>query len=424
VGALLLPLVACAGPTFGQALGRHHALLDAAAARDDAFALLAPPSEGLMPVIGGPEADVPHLLEPTLRGRGGARVVASVAGERQSARLRLGVSWREDTSRDLVLDGTALSIAVRTGSLYASVEPRHWGPGWVGSLILDAAAPPVPAVGWRKTAPSAFDTPWLAWLGPWNADVFIGQLEGHTQPAHPYLIGMRVQLRPLRGLEIGASRTMQWAGAGRDRSLRTLWNSLIGRDNDSSAGEEPGNQLAGFDLRYTVALGVGHLGLYGQAIGEDEAGLMPSQWMAQIGADWAVRFGARSLRVFVEGADLVAGDISGHPRPGSAYRNHIYRQGYTNDGLPLGHPVGGDAKLASVGALLDAGRAAALLMLHGGRATDASQRFTPGASLAGLNAAASLELDRANRIGLALWLWRAGGERSTALQAWWQTAWR
>jgi hypothetical protein len=160
-------------------------------------------------------------------------------------------------------------------------------------------------------------------------------------------------------------------------------------------------------------------------IGEDEAGMMPSQWIGQLGVEWApARQSGRSVRFFAEWADLVAGGVTGDAHAGSAYRHHTYRQGYTNDGLPLGHAIGGDARLLSTGALYDGGRVAALLAVHGGRATATSQRFAPNARLAGLNASTSLELDRGNRVGLALWWWRAGDQRSSALQAWWHTAWR
>ena len=38
--------------------------------------------------------------------------------------------------------------------------------------------------------------------------------------------------------------------------------------------------------------------------------------------------------------------------------------------------------------------------------------------------AALYEVDRNNRVGLSLWWWRAGADRSNALQAWWHAEWR
>jgi len=428
--ALVVALLSCAAPahaglSLDQAIARHRTLRDNAEGRDHAFALLAPPRDGVAPAVGGPSVDVPYLMAPKLRGRGGARVVETAALRGRSS-LRLGVSWYEDAPPESMLEGSSWSWRLGGGEAYASVESRHWGPGWVGSLILDGAAPPMPAVGWRKTSTAAFDTRWLAWLGPWNADFFVGGLAGHSEPARPYLIGMRVQVRPLPGLEIGASRTMQWGGAGRDQSFGSLAAALVGRDNvdGDNRQSEPGNQLAGLDVRFSAPAGDAEWALYGQAVGEDEAGLMPSKLIVQAGAEWAMRWRGASLRFFAEGSDLIAGDAFGRSNPGTTYRHHIYRQGYTNRGLPLGHAAGGDVKLASLGALIDGGRMSFLMAAHRGRASDHAQRFAPGAALAGLNAAVSLDIERASRVGLSLWRWRAGDERSLALQAWWHTAWR
>lgn len=423
---MLFTTQAQAGLSLEQAVARHRAIVDQAEGRSDDFALLAAPDDGVTLAIGGPSNDTPYLLAPTLRGRGGARVVVTPLGQAGKPKLRLGLTLYDGAPPESVLEGSSLELPLGAGAVYASVETRHWGPGWVGSMILDGAAPPLPALGWRKTSATAFEHPWLSWLGPWNADLFVGRLAGHAEPAHPWLIGMRMQVRPLPGLEIGASRTMQWGGTGRDESLRSFLSALVGRDNIESddRSTEPGNQLGGLDIRYSTTLGSGEWALHAQAIGEDEAGMFPSKLIVQAGAEWATRWRASSLRLFIEGSDLIAGDAVGRLHPGTTYRHHIYAQGYTNRGLPLGHAAGGDVKLASLGALVDRGKISVLLAAHRGRASTQAQRFAPHATLAGLNAAASIELAEAGRIGLSLWHWRAGGDRSSAVQAWWHTAWR
>jgi hypothetical protein len=424
----LLVLEAHAGLSLDQALARHRALRYSDEGFGAPFALLAPPQDGIVPVLGGPDDTVPFLLEPRLRHRGGVSVVATPLRRADGQRgpgLRLGLNWHEDATAPDVLEGTEASLSAGIGEAYVSIDPRHWGPGWVGSLILDAAAVPVPAIGWRKTSPTAFSASWLAWLGPWNADFFVGGLRGHTQPERPRLTGMRVQVRPLPGLELGASRTMQWGGEGQDNGLDAFWSSIVGRDNGPDASSDPGNQLGGFDVRYSAGVGAGRAAVYGQLVGEDEAGRMPSQWMGLLGLEWApARQGAGTVRFFTEFADVVAGSVTGDPHYGSAYRHHTFQAGYTNAGLPLGHAIGGDARLVSAGAVYDAGRMGALVMAHGGRATATSQRFAPDAHLEGFNAAALYEVDRNNRVGLSLWWWRAGADRSNALQAWWHAEWR
>lgn len=336
---------------------------DAASGRSTEFVGLTP-ADGAVLAVGGPAVDMPWILSPPVRGSGGFQGLQTLV-DRPDLRLRLGAGWaRLQTARDAApfqapsthrwnLDGTELAWRHAAGEWYASVQRRNWGPGWTGSLILDGAAPPVAAVGWRRPQPLPSASPWLRWLGPWTADVFVGRLTGHQQPERPTLIGMRLQLQPVDGLQLGLSRALQWGGRGRDESARAMLNGLLGKDNNGTSGitteNEPGNQLGGFDWRWQWP-GERGLAFYGQMVGEDENGYLPSAYIVQAGLEshWPLR--GAVLRGFVEWNDLISGHAYGADRPtGLTYRSGVYRQGYTTDGMLLGHPAGGDLTLASAG---------------------------------------------------------------------------
>ena len=106
----------------------------------------------------------------------------------------------------------------------------------------------------------------LRWLGPWRFITFMGQLEDDRDYPNALLFGMRIELRPLPSLQLAASRTAQWCGDGRPCTWDDFWNLFIGNDNDQSPEEQPGNQLAGFDLRWTWPGCSGHF--YGVATNE------------------------------------------------------------------------------------------------------------------------------------------------------------
>ena len=380
-----------------------------------------PPREGFETVPWGPGGDAPWLVPGGMPARLESQLVSSL-NTSGPLRWRAGVAWSDGPRPSWRLDGSMLALALDRDELYASVERRHWGPGWMGSLILDGAAPALPAVGWRRTEAVPSTNPWLRWLGPWTADVFVGRLQGHSEPARPFLIGTRLQFEPWPGLELGLARTMQWGGAGRDEGWRSLIGGLIGRDNvglgSTDQAHEPGNQLAGVDWRWTPQT-PGLPSLYGQVAGEDEAGLLPSRNMALLGVDLPLHMRSGSLRVFLEAADTVAGDVSGRPAPGVAYRHHIYRQGYTHAGVPLGHPAGGDVRLVSVGALLQHGALGAMAAISAGSVAPQAQRFQPGRVHA-LNMAAHLDATVRDRLGAGLWWLRdSAGPRGEA-QLWWQ----
>lgn len=418
--ALAATLPAQAGLSLDQALARHRQLLAAdAGTRPGVTEALSSMPDGLL-LAGGNSTDrLPQLLASPLGSDGsGLRLAHTIADGRAGVTVRLGLLGSDDAARHWTLEGTELALQAGPGEAYASVQRRHWGPSWTGSLILDAAAPAVAAVGWRKTSTTAFETPWLAWLGPWNADFFIGGLAGHTQPAHPYLVGMRLQIQPLPSLQLGASRTLQWGGSGRDQSFSSFVRGLLGRDNQGGTSNEPGNQLAGFDARWHTSIAPGQqLAVYGQLTGEDEARYLPGKNMKLAGVEWALQGSGHSLRLFVERADVVAGFA------GIAYRHHIYRQGYTQEGRALGHPTGGDTKLTSVGAVLDMGSFSGELVVYDGRAEATAPRLATG-SISGVNAALAWRARSDKTLGLSLWSGRDGGGRDSAAQLWWQYAWR
>ena len=88
---------------------------------------------------------------------------------------------------------------------------------------------------------------------------------------HPLLFGVRVSARPLDGLEISLERTAQFCGEGRSCTWSDFWNLWWGNDNageNVDAEDEPGNQLAGWDIRWASPIGDWNYALYNQHTGE------------------------------------------------------------------------------------------------------------------------------------------------------------
>lgn len=337
-----------AAPSIDWQLERHRSLAEGRAVPAAALQV-APAMDG-----GQAWAGTRHRLAGPMLNAGdagtGLRLGHTLANAPQGWRVRLGAAWSHPRTRTglpgFSLEGSELSHPLGAGRVYLSQERRHWGPGWVGSLVLDGAAPPLAAAGWRKMDDRAFESRWLSWLGPWGADFFVGGLAGHEQPDRPWLVGMRVTVQPLQGLELGLSRTMQWGGRGRDESLRGFLRALAGEDNaePGQAFQEPGNQLAGYDVRYGwQGASGGSWAVYGQAIGEDEAGGLPYKFLLtgglELGGRWA---GSRerglpgaTWRVFVEWSDTGMKHAYATHQPG-AYRHHLFARGYTHHRQVLG----------------------------------------------------------------------------------------
>ncbi len=299
---------------------------------------------GANPVVIRTFADTP-------REDGQASLVVHDLGERFAYRLEATFVSSPEDGQQWRPDGSYLAASLGNYMLSIGYMDRWWGPGWDGSLIVGTNARPVPAIAIERQESTPLDVAVLRWLGPWRFVTFMGQLEGDRDFPNALLFGMRIELRPIPSLQIAASRTAQWCGDGRPCTWDDFWNLFIGNDNDQPLDRQPGNQLAGFDLRWTWPGGSVPLALYGQAIGEDEAGYLPSKYLGLFGAEtWGEALGG-SWRAHVEYADTAC-NFAGTPQYGCAYESSVYTDGYRYRGFSLGHPVDSDGESLGIGGML------------------------------------------------------------------------
>ena len=343
----------------------------------------------------------------TPREQGEANLGLSWFGERLIVELNASYVDNPSDGRNFRGDGSQLGIAVGNWSIAASTLDRWWGPGWDGSLILSSNARPIPSLEIGRKRTRAFETKWLSWIGPWDLQVLFGQLESERVVPDAHFFGMRFNFRPVPSVEIGLSRTAQWCGEGRPCGWDTFWDLFMGRDNRGDAGvtpeNEPGNQMAGFDVRWTNRWFGAPLTFYLQGIGEDEAGGFPSRYLAQFGLEGSgITRGRTSYRWFAEVAgtscDFVKEDIFN-----CGYRNTIYQSGYTYKQRVIGHGLDNDALVYSAGVVVvtDGGHAWHLLSRYGdvnrGGAADGQHALSAvPAELASLD----MTYELATRVGL------------------------
>ncbi len=315
-------------------------------------------------------------------------VIRGFAGTpREDAEVRGQVTWNTDRVNavfsagvvdapidgdEFRLDHSRIAFDIGNWSLAASTMDRWWGPGWDGSLILSNNARPVPALTLGRRVSRPFETKWLSWIGPWSVTAFIGQLEKERAVPDARLMGARVAFRPVPSLEIGLSRTAIWCGETRPCDLETFGRILIGRDNLGDEGttfeNEPSNQLAGFDVRWTNFWFRNPVSVYAQMIGEDEAGGLPSQYLAQFGIEGSgITRNQSSFRWFAEAAGTTCDILKSPIRYGCGYRHGIYRSGYSYKGRIIGHGLDNDALVVSAGVVVvsDAGNSWHILARNG-----------------------------------------------------------
>jgi len=287
--------------------------------------------------------------------RGTADVRASAAWHSDAVNIDIAVSYVDaEGDDDVRIDGSHLGVALGNWEFAASTRQRWWGPSWDGSLILSNNARPFPSLVLDRTRTDAFETKWLSWLGPWDLVVMFGLLEEERYVPNAQFFGMRFNFRPVDSLELGLFRSAEWCGDGRPCGLDTFVDLFLGHDNRGDEGidasNEPGNQLAGVDFRWTPGFLGRRTAFYGQFVGEDEAGGFPSRWLGQFGAEWTgYLFDRWSTRLYGEVSATSCQFYESSEIFNCAYNHSIYQSGYRYRGRSIGHGADNDTRLLSAG---------------------------------------------------------------------------
>lgn len=269
--------------------------------------------------------------------------------------LQANVKDDDIDDNDVSFDGSYVAGKYANQWLIAGQIPTWWGPGNDGSLIRGDASKPVVGLTMQRDTQTAPSSPYLSWIGPWQYQLFLGQLDDYNAIPDTKIIGTRLTASPTPWLDLGASRMIMWGGEGRSESASSFIDALTGKnDNTGDFDTDPTNSLAGFDARVNLApLTSIPVGIYGQYVGEDEAGGLPAKNMYLAGIDYASainsnRMGAMPYQLYTEWADTrSSGDIRD-----ISYNHYIYTDGYYQYGYPLGHALGGDSESVTVGGKL------------------------------------------------------------------------
>lgn len=280
---------------------------------------------------------------------------AGISEQDWEINLQANVKDDDIDDNDVSFDGSYVAGKYANQWLIAGQIPTWWGPGHDGSLIRGDSSKPVIGVTMQRDTQAAPTSQYLSWIGSWQYQIFAGQLDDYKAVPDTKLIGMRLTASPTDWLEVGASRTFMWGGEGRPESLSSLWDAIKGtKDNGGTGDPDPANQLGGFDARVNLAPLVKiPVSIYGQYIGEDEAGGLPAKNMYLAGADFAsslntTNMGTMPYQIYTEWTDTrTSGDVRD-----ISYSHTNYTDGYYQYGYPLGYALGGDTESIAVGGKL------------------------------------------------------------------------
>lgn len=252
----------------------------------------------------------------------------------------------DEPSKRSNLDGSYIGTKLGNHRLAFGSVPVWWGNGVDGSLIRSDAARPVTGFLLQRANNTPINFPVLSKLGNFNYQVTAGQLQDYQAVPHTKLIGMRASFQPHDAFQIGASRSIMWGGDNKSESLKSLGKALTGKYDNGGESEDPSNQIAGIDAQLNLKPLVNlPMSLYGELIGEDEAGGLPSKQAYLAGVKGCFAVNQYPWLWHAEWANTHY-DLD---KTNIIYGHSIYTDGYYQKGLPLGHPIGGDGEIISVG---------------------------------------------------------------------------
>lgn len=251
----------------------------------------------------------------------------------------LGLQARAQPQEIIPLD-SYLAIGGDDIQLDIGYRERWLSPMQHSAMLLSSNARPFASIGISNPLP--FESWWNL-----HYEIFVGRLErmenirngALIEPGNPLLLGTHLSVEPLTGWTIGLTRTLQFGGGSRDTSIGDVWDAFIdpvSNDNpDSNDCEEAntdacevGNQQAAISSRMNFG-GEVPFALYFEYAGEDTASFSNT------------RLGNLAVSGGVFFPFLFDGNWSFNYEfsewQNSWYTHDIYLDGYSNDGVVMGH---------------------------------------------------------------------------------------
>jgi hypothetical protein len=285
-------------------------------------------------------------------GRQDAQAQLSMQYNMDTTSIRLNVGAQTGNRYDrqtLALDGSYIAQLVGNSIVYAGYLPHWWGPGWMSALSLSNNARPFPQVGIMRADTSAFQWPVLRWLGPWQAEFFVGILDGADRIQHNTIYnGLRFSINPLPGLEIGVARMDEMCGTGNPCKPFAEWFHFSNRTGNVNATNDEGL----IDIHYSGRLGRLPFSIYAQEMNEVQSNPLPQSVSHLYGAALWIPAPRGMARLTLEWANTIPTYqlFGGHYDHGYAYNNGQYPDGLRYRDRSLGFSLDSDSQLLSLSA--------------------------------------------------------------------------
>lgn len=290
------------------------------------------------------------------REQGEIKASHEYVGERFAFKVAASANYDPFDEKEFRLDDSYVAVALGNWMVTAGAIEQWWGPGFDSALHRSNNARPRPAVMLSRNNAAAFETPWLSWIGPWTLSAGVAMLEEERAVPDTLLWNFRGSLRPFQQLEIGFSWSTQFCGDGQECSLQSALKSITGQRDCRGAGEAGctnyGNQVAGYDIRYSDTWFNVPVGVYYERTCEDAKSSAP--WDIVDcghfgGIDTRFNFDSSQYKLFFEYTDTMVACGLDPNSFNCMYEHSDYQSGSRYYGRAYGSTYDSDAKVYALG---------------------------------------------------------------------------
>jgi len=211
---------------------------------------------------------------------------------------------------------------------------RIWSFSKKSSLILSSNTRPLEAL--FLSLENKFNMNWLPSPANWSVELINGSTKNSYNGKNSMLSGARVVISPSDKLNFEFLQTAQWGDQNDKLYSYNIDALLFGNSNEGINSAI--NKMAGFGLSYSVPLNKNTYRFYSQAIGEDEAGSLPSCYAWMAGLELTAPEMKLPTTLTIEAIDTrVKRSTHGNCGPNTMYNNNVYD--YINYETVLGVPI-------------------------------------------------------------------------------------
>ena len=244
------------------------------------------------------------------------------------------LSLNFDDYDKLSLDNSYVNFKKGIANLNIGKVDRIWSFSKKSSLILSSNSRPLEALSLKLE--NRFNTNWLPSKANWSVELINGSTKNSYNGKNSMISGARVVINPTEKLSFEFIQTSQWGDQNKKLYSVNIDALLFANTNEGINAHI--NKMAGFGLSYSVPLNKNTYRFYSQAIGEDEAGNLPScyAWMAGLEL-WAPEMKFPTT-LTIEAVDTrVKKSTLGNCGANTIYNNSSYD--YINYDTVLGVPI-------------------------------------------------------------------------------------